>query len=551
MNFMFMGVLVGIPFILFLALVIKAVSRKKFPDHLEILKFFCVTCLAVVAYSILTIGQTMIHGDTATASLLTKSQLESGHFFPRDWYYVNGEIWIISLQLFVAPFVILLKDQSLARMLGSVLVVLVTAGAMYFHSKKAYKDKSWLLAIPLMFVFLTGEQDMILYQVAYTPQMLFLIIASVFAFRIYEGICKKADYLILGAFLALLVAGGVRDVAETALPLWLTCMVLNYLGVRSREEQDWKQIWKEWIRLTLAVMLPAVLGLGLHIYLKRTLHVINSVHNSLVLVSSMDACADNVVKYLSNMFVCFGFRGGSQLISLDGIWSMCSVVMCAIVAFVVPVLQAVKLKQEPGYVKFFYTFGLIHNLIIFVLAVFLMGKDEARYLLTSVFFLVLLSARYIYVYWINQKCFEKYIWTLLFVAASLLGCCVLTVNSNGWENGLAEKERVTAELMERGLTKGYGDFWTACGYEVYSDFEVQFGSLEMYDDGFFVHEWLIDGNVFTPHDGNTFLLLSEAENDLYTDLLAEKFDTPIDYFECEGNCIYVYDYDIVEDMIEE
>lgn len=523
--------------------------RNRQMNHLQMLRFICLGCMIVVVYSILTVGQTMIHGDTATASLLTKAQIAARSWFPEDWYYVNGDIWVISLQMFVAPFVMLLNDQSLARMLGSAFLVLVTAWTIYIHSKKVYEDDSWLLAIPLLFVFLAGQLDMMLYQVAYTLQMVFLIIGTVWSFRIYMHSRKKQDYIILGIFSVLLIAGGLRDLAETILPLWLTCMVMNYLEIRKQERQDWKQIWKEWIRLTIAIMVPAVIGLAVHIYLKRNLHVINSIHNALVLVASLDACLDNVFRYVTNLFECFGFRGNVQLVSLDGIWSMCSVVMCGIVVFLVPVLQALKLKQENRYVQFFYAFSVIHNLIMFVLAVFLVGKNESRYLLTSIFSWVLVSARYIYVYWISQKHFEKYIWTALFVVATVLGCLSLGVTSNGWESGLAEAKNLPMQLVERGLTKGYGDFWTVCGYEVYSDFNLRFGPLEMYDEDFIVHYWLIDGEVFEPEDTNTFLLLSEEENQRYADLLPEKFEAPVDYFEIDGVHIYVYDYDIVEDMI--
>ena len=529
-------------------LVFPVVQGKKF-EYLQLLKFGCLVCIAVVSYSILTKGQTMIHGDSATASLLTKAQLEHGSFFPRSWYYVNGDIWILSLQTLVAPFVLLLKDQSLARMLGSLAVVLFTAWMVYLHSKKAYENDSWLLAVPLLFVFLSGERDMMLYQVAYTPQMVFLIAGMMWGFRVYRSTPRKRDYFCLGVLVILLVAGGVRHLAETVLPLWLTCMVLNYLDVRSRAVQDWKQIWKEWIRLTLAIMLPAVIGLAIHVFLKRTLHLVNSAHNSLVLVNSLKECADNVVVYTANLFDCFGFKGGAELVSLEGIWSMCSVVMCIIVVFLVPVLQAMKLKQEEAYVKFFYAFSVIHNLIMFVLAVFLKGKDESRYLLTSIFAWILLSSRYIYVYWIRQKHFEKYIWTGLFLIATVIGCMSLATNSDGWEDALASKEQVSEQLMEHGLTKGYGSFWTALGYEVYSDFGIQMGGLEMYDDEFIAHFWLIDGEVFTPEDTGTFLILTEEENQRYTDFLPETFEKPVDYFEINGNHIYVFDYDIAADMI--
>ena len=523
--------------------------RDKDVSVARALKLVCLVCMIVVVYSILPHGQTLIHGDTATASLLTKAQLKYGQFFPENWYYVNGDIWVISSQLFVAPFVVLLKDQSLARVLGSALLITVTAWVMYLHSKKAYGNESWVLAVPLLFVFLAGDRDMILYQAAYTLQMVDMIVGAVLAFRIYGGACKKRDYVLLCIFVVALMAAGVRYLAETILPLWLTCMVMNYLEVRNREYPEWNLVWKEWTRLTLAVIAPAAVGLAIHIYLNSTLNMVNTAQNSLVLVSSLRDCMENVRQYVIGMFDCFGFRGGARLVSLNGIWSMCSAVMCSIVVFVVPVLQARKLKQESAYVQFVFAFGVIHNLIMFVLTVFLVGKDEPRYLLSSVFVWILISARYIYVYWINQKHFEKIIWTGLFTVASILGCAALGAHSIEWEKHLEDKMAVVSVLQEKGLTKGYGSFWDVCGYEIYSDFELRFGGLDTDADDLVAYFWLTDGAVFTPEETDTFLLLTEEENQKYSPILSDKFEKPIDYFEFNGNHVYVYDYDIAVDMI--
>lgn len=523
--------------------------RDKDFSMTRVLKLVCLICMIVAVYSILTYGQTLIHGDTATASLLTKAQLKYGQFFPENWYYVNGDIWVISLQLFVAPFVVLLKDQSLARVLGSALLITVTAWVMYLHSKKAYGNESWVLAVPLLFVFLAGDRDMILYQAAYTLEMVYLIAGAVLAFRIYEGACKTRDYVLICIFLVASIVSGIRYVAEILLPLWLTCMVLNYLMMRNREQLDWMQAWKEWTRLTFAIFVPAVIGLVGYVYLNSTLNMIDTAKNSLALVSTLEDCMENVRHYVIGMFKCFGFRGGARLISLNGLWSMCSVIMCSIVVFVVPVLQARKIKQESAYVKFMFTFGMIHNLVMFTVTVFLEGKNLTRYLLTSVFVWILISARYIYVYWINQKHFEKIVWTGLFTIASILGCTVLGAHSVKWEKHLEEKMTVVSVLREKGLTKGYADFWEAYAYEIYSDFELRFGGLNTDEDDFSAHFWLTDGAVFTPEETNTFLLLTEEENQQYSPILSDKFEKPIDYFEFNGNHVYVYDYDIAVDMI--
>ena len=168
-EFLFVSVLasVGMTMLLF-----PLVTGAKV-DHIQVLKMCCIVCICSAVYSILTYGQANIHGDIATASMLTKAQLKYGSFFPRNWCYVNGDIWTISMQTFVTPFSILLKNQSLARMLGSALFVLLSTYVIIHHSKHAFHDDSWVISIPVLLIFLYCARDMILYQAAYTGHLIY------------------------------------------------------------------------------------------------------------------------------------------------------------------------------------------------------------------------------------------------------------------------------------------------------------------------------------------------------------------------------------------
>ena len=67
------------------------VSKKRKIEKSDVLKLICMESVIVAVYSILTYGQTIIHSDTATATLLSESILKHHSFFPRTWNYVNGD----------------------------------------------------------------------------------------------------------------------------------------------------------------------------------------------------------------------------------------------------------------------------------------------------------------------------------------------------------------------------------------------------------------------------------------------------------------------------
>lgn len=541
-EFLFVSVLasVGMTMLLF-----PLVTGAKV-DHIQVLKMCCIVCICSAVYSILTYGQANIHGDIATASMLTKAQLKYGSFFPRNWCYVNGDIWTISMQTFVTPFSILLKNQSLARMLGSALFVLLSTYVIIHHSKHAFHDDSWVISIPVLLIFLYCARDMILYQAAYTGHLIYPLTCVYLLFHLPES-RKRSHRVLFTTLIAVLVIDGVRYVAELALPLWLTVFVFDYLRIRTQNTIPWKLILKKWLRTTCYIIIPTLVGCALHLWISSRGIMINTEQNTLRLVDSISDILDNIRIYIINLIYCFGFNGSKMITSLNGVHSIVCILMCLIFIFAVPILQAIKIKKEDAYTQFFFTFTVIHNLIIFVLAVFFVGKNLYHYLLTSIFLTVFLSARYIYKYWICQIHFDKYLWTALFVVALVVGNLVLVLQSVCWKDNLTSKKELTQQLVNLGLTKGYGDFWIVYPNEVYSDFKLQFGAIETDGDTLYPHRWLVDNEVFQPEETRTFLLLTEDDHAKVA-IIANQFQKPEEYYDMGYYHVYIFGYDIAADL---
>ena len=542
-EFLFVSVLasVGMTMLLF-----PLIMRLKI-DHIHALKICCIICICSAVYSILTYGQAHIHGDIATASMLTKAQLDHGSLFPRSWCYVNGDVWVISIHTFVAPFAMLLQDQSLARMLGSAALVIASILAIIVHSKKAFHDNSWVISIPVLLIFLYQARDMILYQAAYTDQFLFILAGVFLLFQIHQT-GHKTYCALFCVYMVLLVMGGIRYIAEIVLPLWLATLVVDYLRIRTSSQIPWNSILKKWLRISLCIFLPAVVGYAIHLWITSRGIIVNTAQNSLRLADSISVSLNNISTYIKNLFYCFGFQGSARISSIYGIRSLISVVMCFLMVFLVPVLQAVKIREEDRYTQFFFTYAAIHNLIIFVMTVLFVGKTLHHYLLTSIFLTVFISARYIYKYWICQIHFDKYIWTFLFITATAIGILSLVLTSIGWQDTLTNKKSFAQQLIDRGLTKGYGDFWHVYPTELYSDFSLRFGGVEANDGTFSPHRWLVDSEVFQPEDIQTFLLIPEEEHTTATAILENQFQPPEDYFTVGSYHVYVFGYDIAADM---
>lgn len=529
-------------------LAVPALRNKKL-EHTDVLKALCFGTVIVALYSILTFGQTQIHSDTATATLLTQSQIANGSWFPASWNYANGDIWVITVNTFTFPFAALMENQSLARMLGSALYVLVAVVALVYHSRAGFGDDSWTLAVPLIFIFLSPVLgDMTLYQAAYTGGVIWVTICCFFAYKTLRCPGKKRYYIFLFFLLMLLCMGGIRALAEQVIPLLCGYVAVVYSEIREEAEVDWRKRIKEFLHVSLTILIPAVIGSAIYVYLSARVNVNYTGNSAVVFVNSLQTLWNNLVLTVLYLFECFGFVGGVSLVSVAGIRNMVGVIMCIIVMFIVPILQAKKINQEALYTRFFFWYGMMHNMIMLIVAV-LMGKAEnSWHLLTAVFVFIVISSRYIFTYWISQINFRKFVWTGLFVIATIVYCIPMLQNSVGWNEKLADQKQISQKLLDRGMTKGYASYWNAYKNEVYSDLQIRFGAISIGENTISPFKWLVDNQAFAPEDTDTFLLLTDEENQQIIENLENLIAQAVDYFVVNKMHVYIFDFDIAEEF---
>lgn len=545
------------------------IGCKRKLDIEKVLRIVCFMTIAVACYSILTYGQTDIHSDTATATLLAQSQIRNQSLFPISWNYANGEIWGLSINIFTMPFTLLLYNQTLARMLGSVALVLVTVLCMYFHCKKVFKNTSWIISVPVFLVFLMGEKDVILYQAAYDMIMVWITLCTALSYQAVFCEKKKGWFVMYIAASFLFSIGGIRFWAEVVIPLWAAYMIVIYINICKKEHIEWMLVTKKLFFITSIIVTPAMAGYGVYKWLCTTHNVNKTVRNSIMFEQSLENCANNIKQSFINIFANFGYSGNEKLLSIQGISNIVLIIMCIIIFFIVPILQWKRLNEEKEEVLFFFIYGAVHNGIMIVLSVLFGKAMEVRYLLTAIFVTIIISARYIWVYWIHAINMKKVIWSGLFVIAVVVQCSTLSCKSVGWRQRVDEKKRFCQELVDQGLSKGYATYWNAYSNEIYSDMQLKFrgvyieggamtwstyltpkfGSVYIGESPCLTpYSWLVDSKTYTVEDLKTFLLLSEEENTLMRDKLEYFLGKPIDRFCLYNMYVYVYDHDISIDF---
>ncbi|UGQ45485.1 hypothetical protein [Massilia endophytica] len=102
-----------------------------FSDHgvasRRILPLLLCCNLALLLFFLTFDYQLIFHSDAAVKNLLAQEIYETGRFFPRDWNYVNKDLWVFGTQAFIVPLLAFLPNgigvHILSDCLSAVLII--------------------------------------------------------------------------------------------------------------------------------------------------------------------------------------------------------------------------------------------------------------------------------------------------------------------------------------------------------------------------------------------------------------------------------------------
>lgn len=263
------------------------IGKERRFDLKQMLLTVCMLSLLVASYSCMTKGQTVINSDTATSILLAREQIHARSLFPEGWCYANGDVWAFSQNLIAIPLTYLIENQAIARQLQAVLLVMLTVLSMHYQCKNCFEDSSWIISVPLFSIFLYGTLDMVLYQSAYTMQMLNMALSVTWLAKIIQNKCEKRIKLIFIIFISIMTMGGVRPLAEIILPFVGTIAVCFYLNNINAKVFECKDKILTVVKNELLVIVPALVGFCVYLYVSSTHLMGDTVNNAMFFVDSV------------------------------------------------------------------------------------------------------------------------------------------------------------------------------------------------------------------------------------------------------------------------
>ena len=480
-----------------------------------IMRIGVVLAVLVALYAALTYGQGVIHSDSSVTNRLYKSMCTSHGFYPKTWNFYNYELYSFTIQNIGAYIQFFIKDTIIARVIASVLVLLLACYSIVWFSKKIFNDDSYLISIPAMFVFMSGVnyRDMFLYQADYVIQVIVITLCYGMAYKIINETDSQLKYKIIHTIvLFVLMVGGMRYGAEYVLPF--SCMVgINWIILLLKKEK--KEVFDLTKRYILLFFVPAVVGFALYKYVCYThaAHILGNQVGTLSAAASFSVIKANIVSTVFNLFSSFGFDSRGALVI-----NIIAIIVSLILFVVVPVIQIVDFKKLSKAERDYTIFALSHN-IIMLLVVILGTKTFQRYLFTSVFVAVIVSSNCLTRKILSRNSRISYIFAVLCLLLTLFYSQDLILSTLQWKQMVAKQEEQCKQLLDKGITKVYASYWIAYPFETYSNNKITAGALNLKPRSLEKNYILVDDSAFEPIKGKSAIVMTQDEADVHSNMV--------------------------------
>ena len=433
-----------------------------------------------------------------------------------------------------------------------------------FVNKKILKNESWILLIPMYFVFLRSNntRDMMLWQTEYINLIIaFTLVFGISYKAIFSDSSKKILFIIVnGIFLFMLTASGIRYLAEYILPMIVAIAIIFVIEEKGIKLQN----IISYIKIILPVIvIPFIIGYLFNKYICSThLTWIGTNDNEIEIVRTAGKLFKNIRLTSINLIRIFGYNKKANIAN-----NVTSIIIAIAVFIVGPVLECLRFKKVSKERKTLILFGIMHNLVLLAIII-LTTKTHERYLLSSVFVAILFTADYVYdICFSSEKKVRYFLIPFFMIATVLLSINLAKVSTlnGGWKDALASQKKVGDILVEKGVTKAYASYWNAYTYEYYSNNRVTFGSIYPSERVLEKHYTLVDMKAFQKKEGRSCILFTKDENEQFNRAVhiilgpeAETFtikDTYVfdfynDYYYKTDLVVYIYDEDVCDKLTD-
>jgi len=501
--------------------VLAVLTKRRLPLLL------CVNLLLLMLYLSITY-QLTFHSDSAIKNLLAQEIAETGQYFPRDWNYANGDLWIVYTQTWIIPLLHFFPNGFALHVVSDLVTAALTLSAVWLVGGLLGQSRTARLLALLVIssgmsefmaehIFGQGAYGSMFYQAGF-------LLYAYWALYQAEG---RARWL-WGSAVALLVllafwSNPQRGLIFYGLPLTLAALTLHWLDRRTAIENGQPPPRRHPRQLALC-LLCLLAGAGLHTW---TLHHVNNYPGEPLLWLSPGQIGSNLLDTVRGVVALFdGWpRANTPVLSLAGLYQAPRLVAALALLLLLPwaVFKALRTRQRSRlYVAVFTATSIVLNAFIAAttsLADMSTPEASVRYLVPSLMLMLIILAGIV----VDRRALSRPLRVLGAAALLVLATSAPTTYAGllqrtwslPWQGPriITRDMRMMRFLDSQGLRYGYAGFWNAGKISVLSDQRIRIRPI-LIEQGVPVPMRKLSSNRWynpAAWTGPTFMVLSDDE----------------------------------------
>ncbi|SEQ36514.1 hypothetical protein [Butyrivibrio sp. TB] len=488
-----------------------------------------------------------LDSDMAAEMMLAKKLNMEGGILSKSWYY-STELRVFCQQWFLRLGLLFYPDNwHRARMIGGILMILVTVLSFYFFLKiigcgREYAAfgagvLAWPFGREYFFYAIWG-----LYYLSHIILAVIIVSLMLMCFKDFDqNRTNRFNAKVIIALLFSFLCGlnGIRLIYATFFPLVLTCLIITFLDNKNNAIKK--------TLLSTSMLLVSTMGWIYNIVILSQKYSFNSFGD----ITLKNDFSFTIEDLLRDYFRYFGYQGGVKIFSFIGIASCLGILFAVLVFFSSIRLLFIykKLDSIQKFIVVYYHSSLLVHLMMF----YFVDYYCAQYFLTLLPFAISIVIIELKNENWNYKLTNKAIVVLISVTICI--CSNATVLGEQISPKYAlhsyySQKQAVDWLLENGYYQGFGSFWQT---NVLT--ELSNGQIEMWNIGWRlcgktdleVLEWLqsTDHAERLP-EGKTFIFYNK-DDDLGFELSPLLNNGEMVF---ENGYYYIFVYDSVEDMLE-
>jgi hypothetical protein len=485
------------------------------------------------------------HSDSATKVLIAQEMINSGQFFPPGFHYGNGELWVVTMQLFVLPFLFFLPEGYLAHAFGATFNLILLLVVTYKFQEGFNKNKSSRIIVTAIVAsgvssnWLENLFGQYSYSLSLVATMAYIMLATSIFSKLFVSNIRLVGYLAIVALIVYFLSfqSPMRVMIYMLFPMGLV-LIFSLTGVSRLTVK-----FTRFALFSLTNVVALAVGVASREYVGEQLNIADSLSIGVLLDPS--EWKNTFFKSIDSVLLLLGAEntGGMTLFSSAGLL-MAAKYLISFFLLIGISAGLVSLNKSKDFTSSFYFAFTCATIIVTLLSTSMTNLGENRYWQVAAALALIVGF---------SKLLEdevgKFPFVLL-VSSFLIALNVFTITAPLRANSEVRPGESSFALIEylraNNLNYGYASYWNSSKYTILSESEVVIRPVHILGNTVLPFRWLSFESWYEGSDRqNSFLMLvGEETQSLVEEELSALGITPSTRKEFDGKVIFVFDFDI-------